>query len=98
MKYVLKKALKNKLPDEILGRRKMGFGVPLDSWFRGELKDYSYGILLSDRCIKRGYFKRDILKSILDGHCTGKVNNGAKIWSLLFLELWHRMFVDGEGI
>ena len=96
LKYILKKALKNKLPDEILGRGKMGFGVPLDSWFRGELKDYSHEMLLSDKCIKRGYFKREALKSILDGHSSGKVNNGAKIWSLLFLELWHRMFVDGE--
>ena len=96
LKYILKKALKNKLPDEILGRGKMGFGVPLDSWFRGELKDYSHEMLLSDKCIKRGYFKREALKSILDRHSSGKVNNGARIWSLLFLELWHRMFVDGE--
>ena len=98
LKYILKKALKNKLPDEILGRGKMGFGVPLDSWFRGELKDYSYGMLLSDRCIKRGYFKREALKGILDRHSSGKVNNGARIWSLLFLELWHRIFVDGESM
>ena len=97
LKYILKKALKNKLPDEILRRGKMGFGVPLDSWFRGELKDYSHEMLLSDKCIKRGYFKREALKSILDRHSSGKVNNGAKIWSLLFLELWHRMFVDGES-
>ncbi|MFC1509657.1 asparagine synthase (glutamine-hydrolyzing) [Candidatus Omnitrophota bacterium] len=98
LKYMLKKALKNKLPDEILGREKMGFGVPLDSWFRGELKDYSHEMLLSDRCIKRGYFKREALKGILDRHLSGKVNNGARIWSLLFLELWHRMFIDRENI
>ena len=76
----------------------MGFGVLLDSWFRGELKDYSYGILLSDKCIKRGYFKREVLKSILDRHSSGKVNNGAKIWSLLFLELWHRIFIGKETV
>lgn len=97
LKHILKKALKNKLPDEILRRGKMGFGVPLDSWFRGELKAYSYGILLSDKCIKRGYFKREALKNVLDEHCAGNINNGAKIWSLLFLELWHRMFVDGDA-
>ncbi len=98
LKYILKKALKDKLPDEILGRGKMGFGVPLDSWFRGELKDYSHEMLLSDRCIKRGYFRKEALKNMLDGHSSGKVNNGARIWSLVFLELWHRMFVDGEKI
>ena len=72
----------------------MGFGVPLDSWFRGELKGYSREILLSDKCIKRGYFKREAIKGILDQHCAGKVNYGARIWSLLFLELWHGIFID----
>jgi len=98
LKYILKKALKNKLPDEILGRGKMGFGVPLDSWFRGGLKDYSRGILLSDKCVKREYFRKEALKNILDDHCDGRANNGARIWSLLFLELWHRMFIDKENI
>ena len=94
LKYIIKKALSLVLPKEILSRGKMGFGVPLDSWFRGELKGYSHEILLSDKCIKRGYFKRDALKRILDEHCAGKVNGGARIWSLLFLELWHRIFMD----
>jgi asparagine synthase (glutamine-hydrolysing) len=94
LKYIIKKALSGTLPKEILSRGKMGFGVPLDAWFRKELKDYSYEILMSNKCIKRGYFNRESIKGILDEHMAGKANNGARIWSLLFLELWHRMFID----
>ena len=94
LKYILKKALSKALPKEILSRGKMGFGVPLDSWFRGELKDYSYGILMSDKSLNRGYFKKESVKKLLDDHVAARANNGARIWSLLFLELWHRMFID----
>lgn len=98
LKYILKKALNKALPQEILSRGKMGFGVPIDKWFRNELKDYSYGILMSEKCIKRGYFKKEELSRILDAHCSGKANNGSRIWSLLNLELWHRIFIDGEKL
>jgi len=98
LKYLLKKALRGKLPDEILNRRKMGFGIPVDKWFRVELKDYVYDILMSDKSVKRGYFKKESLKRLLDDHVAARANNGARIWTLLFLELWHRMFVDGEKI
>jgi len=94
LKYILKKALSKALPKEILSRGKMGFGVPLDAWFRKELKDYSYGILMSDNCVNRGYFKKEAIKKLLDEHVAARANNGARIWSLLFLELWHRMFID----
>jgi len=94
LKYIIKKALSGVLPKEILSRAKMGFGVPIDKWFRVELKDYAYQILMSDKCINRGYFKKESVKRILDEHTAGKVNNGARIWSLLNLELWHSMFID----
>ena len=98
LKYILKKALSRALPKEILSRGKMGFGVPLDSWFRNELKGYSYDILMSDKAMKRGYFKKEAVKKLLDDHMAAKANNGARIWSLLFLELWHRMFIDKENM
>ena len=66
----------------------------LDAWFRKELKEYSYGILMSDKSISRGYFKRESVKKLLDEHVAARANNGARIWSLLFLELWHREFID----
>jgi asparagine synthase (glutamine-hydrolysing) len=96
LKYIIKKALRGKLPDEILSRGKMGFGIPIDKWFRGELKDYSQDILMSDKCIGRNYFKKENIARLLSDHYDSKANNGARIWSLLNLELWHRVFLDKD--
>ena len=97
-KYVLKKAFSKILPKEIVYRHKQGFGVPLGSWFRGELKDLAYQVLLDERAVSRGYFKKDRIKALLDEHCSGRFDHGHKIWSLLNLELWHRTFIDDTGL
>lgn len=93
-KYILKETLKGILPDEVLYRAKMGFGVPIDHWFRNELKEMAYDTLLSDKAVQRGYFKKEAVKKILDEHASGKWNWHNHIWNLLMLELWHRMFID----
>jgi len=95
-KYILKKSLRGLLPDTILKREKMGFGVPVAGWFKGELKDYARDVLLSDRLVKRGYFDRESVKNILDDHISGRANNAARIWCLLNLEMWHRIFIDNN--
>jgi len=97
-KYILKKALAGILSDEILFREKMGFGVPIDHWFRDDLKEMAYDILLSDRAVQRGYFKKKSVKKTLDEHTAGKWNWHNHIWNLLMLELWHRMFIDGSQL
>jgi asparagine synthase (glutamine-hydrolysing) len=93
-KYILKEALRNILPDEVLFREKMGFGVPIDYWFRNELKGMVYDTLLSEKAVSRGYFKKESIKKILDEHVSEKWNWHNHIWNLLMLELWHRMFID----
>jgi asparagine synthase (glutamine-hydrolysing) len=94
-KYILKKALKGLLPEEILKRGKMGFGIPIGKWFRYQLKDYIREILLDTRNLQRGYFTRESIRQLLDEHISGKVDHGYRLWALLNLELWHRMFIDG---
>jgi asparagine synthase (glutamine-hydrolysing) len=96
-KYILKEALKEILPDEVLFREKMGFGVPIDYWFRNELKEMAYDTLLSDRAMQRSYFKKEVVNKILDEHTSGRWNWHNHIWNLLMLELWHRMFIDGQA-
>lgn len=94
-KYILKKALEPYLPKDIICRKKMGFGVPIDHWFRNELKEMTYDVLLSSAAMNRGYFSRAYIQSVLDKH---NQNTGESwhylIWNLLMLELWHLMFVD----
>jgi asparagine synthase (glutamine-hydrolysing) len=93
-KYILKEALKGVLPDAVLSREKMGFGVPIDHWFRNELKEMAYDTLLSDRAVQRGYFRKEAVRSMLDAHVSGKWNWQYQIYNLLMLELWHRVFID----
>ncbi len=94
-KYILKKALeKDLVPKEILYRKKMGFGVPIEHWFRNEMKDYVYEILLSNQAMSRNIFKKESVKKLLDTHVNTKINHSYRIWALLTLELWFREFFD----
>jgi asparagine synthase (glutamine-hydrolysing) len=96
-KYIFKKAVEPYLPHEVIYRRKMGFGVPTDHWFRNELKDMAYDTLLSQRALERGYFNRDYVQSMLNRHQSGE-NWQYLIWNLLMLEMWHLMFIDRTSL
>ena len=96
-KYILKKALTGTVPDEVLHRPKMGFGVPIDHWLRHELKDMAFDTLLSPRAISRGYFRADNVRRLLDEHVRERTSWHYLLWTLLMLELWHRTYIDGDG-
>jgi asparagine synthase (glutamine-hydrolysing) len=96
-KFILKKAFEDLLPEPIRKRKKMGFGVPVARWFRNELKGYIYEMLLDSRSLNRGYFKRESIQRLLDEHSHMRYDHSAKIWALLFLEVWFRIFIDREG-
>jgi len=87
-KYILLKALGDRLPPELLDRPKMGFGVPLASWFRGPLREMLRSHLTSSRFIDRGIVSPSFVNSLLDEHQSGRRDNHATLWSLLMLELW----------
>jgi asparagine synthase (glutamine-hydrolysing) len=93
-KYILKNAFKNILPDDVIFREKMGFGVPLDNWFKKELKAMIYDLLLDQKSTERGYFNKLFIQKILHEHVTNKWNWQYQIYNLLMLELWHREFID----
>ena len=93
-KYLLRRLAARYLPRGIVNREKHGFSVPLDDWFRGELKELAHDALLSQRSKDRGYFKPDQVRKLLDNHQTG-CRFGKQIWMLLMFELWHQQFVDG---
>lgn len=92
-KYLLKRAMAGLLPEEILSRSKMGFGVPLQHWFRRESADFARDVLLSPTAQERGLFRRREVERILEAHAGGR-NFSGKIWALLFFELWCRAWID----
>lgn len=89
-KWIFKEAFKDLLPPEILTRGKMGFGIPLGTWFRGPLKDYWADHVLSKDGLGRGYFTEKGLRGLWDEHQSGRRDHGYRLWALLMLELWHR--------
>jgi asparagine synthase (glutamine-hydrolysing) len=95
-KKVFKDALRPWLPDHILDRQKMGFGVPIGDWFRGALRDLPGDVLLDPRSLERGYFEESSVRGIIDRHLAGEEDTSNKIWALLQLELWLRTYVDTE--
>jgi asparagine synthase (glutamine-hydrolysing) len=97
-KYLLKRAFSPLLPREILNRKKMGFGVPIDRWLRNELKDLTYDIMLENRTIQRGLFRREAVQLLIDEHMAKYADHSYRIWTLLFLELWYRMFIDKTSV
>jgi asparagine synthase (glutamine-hydrolysing) len=88
-KYILKKALDGRVPQQVIKRKKAGLPVPLQSWISGELKDYSRDLLLDRKTLGRNYFRKGAIEKLLQGaEKEGKY--GKEIFSLIVLELWHR--------
>jgi asparagine synthase (glutamine-hydrolysing) len=93
-KYLLKRMLKKLLPGEILERRKMGFGVPIGHWFRGKLQPFLRETILSESALKRGLFKPEVVKQMVELHARGERDYSHQLWSLMMLELWFQRFID----
>jgi asparagine synthase (glutamine-hydrolysing) len=91
-KYIFKRAVRPLLPDHVVDRPKRGFSVPLDHWFRHELREMAHGLLLDRKTIERGYFQPFVIKRMLDEHVRGMHNWADQLWNLVMLELWHRTF------
>lgn len=92
-KYLLKKASKGLIPDEIINRKKQGFAAPTSEWLRNEWFDYTKDVLLNSYFIKENIFSKDYINKILEKHKSGKQNFSKQIYSLLMLNLWHRKFM-----
>ena len=97
LKYIWKKALSKRVPASILKRKKAGFPVPYEFWLRNNFKDQVHDILTDRKTIERGYFKKSAIEKLIHANS----NSGAyskEVFSLVALELWHRMFFDGEPV
>ena len=93
-KFLLKRVLRRLLPSENLGRRKMGFGVPIGHWFRGKLEPFMRETILSDKALKRGFFKPEVVRRLVELHVRSERDYSHQLWTLLMLELWFQRFID----
>jgi asparagine synthase (glutamine-hydrolysing) len=97
-KWILREAVREILPAEILARKKMGFPVPFGIWMRGAWKELAREVLLDVRSRQRGIIDPTAVERLIAAHVDGTMNGADAIWSLLNLELWYRTHIDGEGI
>jgi asparagine synthase (glutamine-hydrolysing) len=91
-KWILRRALGHLLPREVWTRRKMGFGVPLDRWFRKELKEMTHDTLVATDAHSREFFRPDVVSRLLEEHESGTFDHSYRLWALLVLELWLRQW------
>jgi asparagine synthase (glutamine-hydrolysing) len=88
-KRILRDWARDRLPAEVLHRPKMGFGVPVGTWFRAELRDLVRDRLLNPQALCGRVFRREWLRSLVEAHISGRANYEHPLWALLTLELWH---------
>jgi asparagine synthase (glutamine-hydrolysing) len=94
-KYILREAMRDVLPSEILTRGKMGFPVPIGAWLRGPYRKIVDELVLSPRALERGLLDPAAIRGIVARHAAGE-DHSERLWSLVNLEIWHRVVVDGE--
>jgi asparagine synthase (glutamine-hydrolysing) len=95
-KFILKSAVEDLLPKEIVHRRKMGFPTPWAYWLAGPQLDNLERMLLEPRTVERGLLKADSVKRLFSEHRAGHRDQGNRIWRLLNLEMWLRVCIDRE--
>lgn len=94
-KYILRRSMKNMLPEAILKRSKMGFPVPVGKWFREGFRPVVDEYVLSDRTLARGLFNPDYVRRLAAEHQAG-ANHSERLWALVNFEIWLRQFMDSD--
>jgi asparagine synthase (glutamine-hydrolysing) len=97
-KYLLKKALRDKLPEPILTHKKQGFVGPMPQWLRGELKGYVREVLSPRNLARHDIFDVATVGRILDDHFEGRETNDTLIWSLVMFQTWYDLYIDDAGV
>jgi asparagine synthase (glutamine-hydrolysing) len=98
LKYIFKKVAHRYLPEELINREKQGFGFPLGIWMRKELKDFLGSLFAQSRFVQAGIFNREYMTHLLQEHVSGKANHDYRLWILMNLEVWYRMYFENENV
>ena len=98
LKYILKKVAARYLSPELIHRKKQGFGFPIGIWMQRELRGFLENLFDQSRFIELGIFNRAYVDRLLHEHLSGKVDHNFRIWILLNLEIWYRLYFDNESV
>jgi asparagine synthase (glutamine-hydrolysing) len=95
-KYLMRRAVADSVPRSVVRRRKRGFSLPIDTWFRGPLRELAWDVLTDRTTRMRGLFDPAGTTRLLETHARG-ASHGERLWNLVVLELWHREFIDAAA-
>jgi len=95
-KYLLKKAVEGLIPDNIIYRKKMGFGAPMAEWLRGDFGRQAERNVMSSGLLRRGYFNIDYIRQLFRDHRERRRNTSLYIWTLFNLTSWYDYWIDGH--
>ncbi len=87
-KWVLRQLLDRHVPRSLVDRPKMGFGIPLDQWLRGPLREWARDLLSEERLRREGYFRPEPIVSTWQAHLRGEGSLGYRLWSVLMFQAW----------
>lgn len=96
-KWVLKEVARRYMHSDVVDRKKVGFRVPLDAWFRTGLRDSVWDRLTGPQSLVADVLDRAQVRALLERHESGRFNEDARIWTLMSLEVWHETFFRGAG-
>ena len=96
-KWITREAMRGILPQEVIDKKKMGFNPALPQWINGELKPVIEKFLGRQALERRGIFRPEAVQQLIEDHRQSKRDNALKIWALLMIEVWQRMYLDGES-
>jgi asparagine synthase (glutamine-hydrolysing) len=97
-KYILKRAMANRLPANIISRKKQGFAMPVAHWLTAELKELTRDMLSMDRLRRQGLFDPQFVNGLIDDHLAHRRDNRKYIWTLLIFQLWHAKYIEGAPV
>jgi asparagine synthase (glutamine-hydrolysing) len=95
-KYLLKKAVEGLLPDQIIYRKKMGFGAPMSQWMRGDFGKQVEAAMANSRLFSRGFLNRQYIATLFKDHGSGRRDNSLYLWSLFNLSAWYDYWITNE--
>ena len=97
LKYIMRKSMKNRLPDNFLALPKRGMNLPISFWIEKEMKDFVFDTLSASRTAKIGLFDQSYIDKLLKDHISHKRNNMYKIWNLVCFYKWHELLIEKKG-
>jgi asparagine synthase (glutamine-hydrolysing) len=98
LKYLLKQVAARYLPQDVLNRPKQGFSFPIGMWMRSELRDFVTNLFRESRFVREGIFEQAYIQEIWNEHLTGRADHNYRLWVLINLEFWFRLYFENESV